>query len=115
MDIEPEELSSRLKKYKAAVRKMNPSNVFFSENTIELENGLNVACYDYLSSALDDDIYNLCFITDLSTGELFGCFNCPFDVQVQWEALVRQMIKSIEILPIFDGSEFQGFAYTEEG
>ena len=38
------------------------------------------------------------------------------DVEVdQWEALVRQMIKSIEILPIFDGSEFQGFAYTEEG
>jgi len=114
LEIKQEGLASRLKIYKSVVQKMNPSNVFFSERIIELDNGLNVACYDYLSSALDDDVYNLCFIADLPYGELFGCFNCSFDAQIKWEALVRQMIKTIEVLPLSDGSKPQGFAHTEE-
>jgi len=99
MKIKPEELSSRLKKYKAVVKKMNPSHVFYSESIIKLESGLDLALYDYIGSAIDDDIYYISFFTDLPNGELFGCFTCPIDAEARWGTLTRQMIMTIETIP----------------
>ena len=93
---QPEELQLRLKKYKAVMKKLHPSYVFFTESICEIKSGLEVACYDYRGSALDTDIYYLSFFTDLPTGELFGWFNCPVDSQSAWEPLVRQMIQTIK-------------------
>ena len=83
---------------KAIVKRLHPSYVFFSENIHDLGDDIKVACYDYRGSALDMDIYNLTFFTDLPNGELFGWFSCPADLQEKWEPLVRQMIQTIKPL-----------------
>jgi len=98
MVVEPKELNSRLKEYKWQIKKPNPNNVFFSESILSLPSGLSVACFDYLGTAIDDDIYYFNFFTDLPDGELFGSFSCPARLQKEWEPLVRQMIQTIKPL-----------------
>jgi len=92
-------LESRLTNYRALVKKLHPSYVFFSESIHDSEGGLKVACYDFRGSALDGDIYYLNFFADLPNGELFGWFSCPIESQPKWEPLVRQMIQTIVPLP----------------
>ena len=98
MSVNAEKSETRLKEYKAAIKRMHPNYLFYSEETYELENGLEIGCYDFRGVALDTDIYCLNFFTDLPNGELLGWFSCPIDLQARWEPLVRQMIKTIEPL-----------------
>ena len=97
MAIQSEKLEERLTKYIAWIKKLYPSNVFYTERIFE--NYPRIACYDYRGFALDTDIYNLSFFTDLPDGELFGGFNCPIDVHENWKPLVWQMIKTLKALP----------------
>ena len=94
----PESLESRLAKYRAVAKRLIPGYVFLSEKIYSLENGMDVACYDYRLNALDADVYSLCFFTDLPDGQLFCWFTCPIELQVKWEPLVKQMIETIKPL-----------------
>lgn len=98
MFVGAEKLEVRLTEYKATIKKMHPSYVFFSEDIYVLENDMRIACYDFRGVAIDKDSYCFHFFTDLPNGELFGCFSCPIDSQSSWEPLFRQMIKTIEPL-----------------
>ena len=74
------ELKSRLAAYRNFIKTLNPSYVFFSHGIYDLENGSELAYYDYRGIAFDGDIYYLSFFTDLPNGGLFGSFNCPIEV-----------------------------------
>jgi len=94
-EVPPESLETRLIKYKAVAKRLIPGYVFLTDMVYKLENGMEAACYDYRLSALDDEIYSLCFFTDLPKGQLFCWFTCPIESQTKWEPLVRQMIQTV--------------------
>jgi len=96
-NIETENLQKRTNRYISIIKRLNPSYIFYSQKVYQLSSGLEVATYDFLSFAIDTDIYNFNFFTDLPDKELLGWFNCPADLREQWEPLVRQMIQTIEI------------------
>jgi len=98
MPVNAKKVETRLKTYKAVIKRLHPSYVFFSENIFKIESGQKIVCYDFRGIAIDDDIYCLNFYTDLPKGELFGWFSCPIDSQAKWEPLVRQMIRTIKPL-----------------
>ena len=105
MSIKTEELETRLTKYKSVTKKIYPSDIYFSQQTYNLESGLTLGTYDYQGIALDDDIYYLNFITDLPNGELFGSFTCPINVRSQWEPVIRQLLLTIKPWPQKEAEE----------
>jgi len=96
--VQGDTIESRLPKYRAWVKKINPNYVFFSENINESEYGLKIASFDYSGNAADGDVYYLSFFTDLPDGELFGWFSCPSHMQANWEPIARRMIKTLKPL-----------------
>ncbi len=44
-----------------------------------------VAHFDYSYIVIDNDVYNLTFVTDLPNAELLGWFICPAEFQEKWE------------------------------
>ena len=97
------EIEPRLKSYRAFIKKLHPSYVFFSHGVYDLESKLKTAYYDYQGIAFDGDIYYLAFFTDLPNGGLFGSFNCPAELQGKWEPLARQMLRTIKPMPQEEG------------
>lgn len=97
-DMPAVSLNERIVQYKAQIKRLNPSYVFLQERIYKMPGNLEVACYDFRSPALDKDIYNLSFFTDLLDTGLFGWITCPIELQEKWEPLLREMIQSIEVL-----------------
>ena len=91
-------LAERTRQYKSVIKRIYPSNVFLQEEIYKVSEEIEVASYDYRSSAIDADIYNLNFFTDLPDKEVFGWFTCPAELQEKWEPLVRQMIQTIKVV-----------------
>ena len=91
-----ESLEKRLASYRSLIKRLHPSDVFFSSEIYKLHNGLEIASFDYCSTAIDIDIYNINFFADLPDNELLGVFNCPIDSKANWELLVREMILTIK-------------------
>lgn len=60
--------------------------------------GKNIAYFDYISAALDTDIYNLMFFFSLDERIVISSFNCPNNDMNDWKPIFMQMIKSIEII-----------------
>lgn len=67
-----------------------------SSDTIEV-NEKNIAYFDYISPALDTDIYNLMFFMSVDGCLLIGSCNCPDDGMNEWKPVFMQMLESIEI------------------
>jgi hypothetical protein len=94
--VEP--IAERVKNYRGIIKKLNPSNVFFSQGIFE-SNDIQIGHYDFRSPTLGKDVYNIHVVFDIDDIEMFLGFNCPVDVQKQWEPLIRQMIKTIKLQP----------------
>lgn len=92
-----ESLEQRLSNFRAYIKRICPTSVFFSHGITVLDNGLNVAHYDYRYPVVDNDIYDLTFFVDLPDIELLGWFICPIEDKDKWEPLATQMIQSIQI------------------
>ena len=99
--LQKKDLEIRLLEYRSIVKKLHQSNVFLAYDylsTIDEEDC--IAFFSYRSHALDGDLFNFSFFTDLPDKELFGWFTCPIELQTKWEPLVMQMIQTIKPLSL---------------
>ena len=92
-------LPERLTSFQSYIQRVFPTAVFFSNGIYRLENSVEVAYYDYRYPAADSDLYDFTFCTDLPDIELLGWFICPLARKGLWEPLMREMIRTIEIIP----------------
>lgn len=99
MAVSDEELPELVKQMRAAIKRTNPANAFDKEVAFETESGRQVKAFDYISYALDTDVYNLFFACVLKGNLLIGTFNCPADSGKNWNPLVIQMLQSIQLEP----------------
>jgi len=83
--------------FRSYIKSIRPANVFFSYGAYDLPNSMQVSHFDYRYSIVNGDLYNITFLANLSDTGLFGGFICPVDVRDDWEPLVRQMLKTIEV------------------
>lgn len=97
-DMRAEELKSRVSSFRAYLKKLHPSNVFFTQGIYDLENGLRVGYYDYRCPVIDCDLYQLVIDADLPDKELLGWFSCPVELKDKWEPLMRQMAQTIDVI-----------------
>jgi len=78
------------------VLKMKPSSKILSSEIIEEET--RIGYFDFISPAIDGDIYNLMFIFSLDGQFILGTFNCMDMDKAQWLEIAGQMLRSIRII-----------------
>lgn len=91
-------LEERIKAYRDYIKRIRPSNVFFTTGVYSLADDINVGHYDYRYPVVDTDLYNITFSIDLPDMELLGWFTCPVEMRIKWEPLARQMLQSIQLV-----------------
>ena len=78
------------------LQKMQPS-ITILEDGIKNINEQPVGYFEFISSALDSDIYNLMFFTELEGRVLLGNFNCLEKDLEQWQGIAKGMLETIRI------------------
>ena len=82
---------------KAITKRLNPSNIFFDEGILEVDEK-KIGYFDYKSSAIDDFLYNYVFLFEIEGKTLMGTFSCSYSEHKQWQDdIVFQMLKTIKI------------------
>lgn len=81
---------------KALLKKMNPSNVFFTDG-VESIDGKNIAYFEFKSPAIDVAIYNLMFFLEFKGKTVMGTFCCIYDEYKNWRDIAFQVMKTIRV------------------
>lgn len=80
-----------------SIMKMYPSSKVIESNTIEVD-GHKIAYFDFITPAIDSEIYNLMFFFSLKGRLLMGAFNCLKLDMFDWKDIFLQMLHSIQFL-----------------
>lgn len=80
---------------KNAIRKLNPANVMMEESVIKGNNKLLI-WMDYISPALDGQMYNIMFLANLGEYSYHGIFNCAISEMEIWKEVIRAILASIQ-------------------
>lgn len=81
---------------KNAIRKLNPANVMMEESVIKGNNKLLI-WMDYISPALDGQMYNIMFLDNLGEYSYHGIFNCAISEMEVWKEVAMAILASIQI------------------
>lgn len=81
---------------KALLKKMNPSNVFFTDGVESVE-GKNIGYFEFKSPAIDVAIYNLMFFLEFKGKTVMGTFCCKYDEYKDWRDIAFQVMKTIKV------------------
>lgn len=76
------------------VMRLHPGTLITEKNVTET-GGHSLAWFDFVTPAIDTDIYNLMFFTSLKGRLLMGGFNCLDEDQEEWKELFIQMLGTV--------------------
>jgi len=79
-----------------AVMRVYPTSSVIESETVKVS-GKNLSYYDFITPALDTDLYNLSFMFSLEGRSVMGACSCPKFVMDDWKPVFLQMLGSIEI------------------
>lgn len=96
-DLEEDMVKELTDGMKAIIKKVNPSNVFFTDGMEEVE-GKNIGYFEFKSSAIDEFIYNIMFFFELEEKTVMGIFSCPYKEYENWRDIAFQVIKTVRII-----------------
>lgn len=82
---------------KAIIKKLNPSNVFYTDG-VEAVDGKNIGYFEFKSSAIDDFIYNIMFFFEFQEKTVMGTFSCIYNDYTEWRDIAFQIIKTIRVV-----------------
>lgn len=87
------------KSYVESFITMNTASTFIGDS-IYTVNGEQIGALEVLTPAIDTDIYNFIFYTDIE-GELLICtFNCMIEEMPTWQDATQTILKSLEKIEI---------------
>lgn len=70
----------------------------FLGSGLELVHGRRVGYLEIITAALDTEIYNLMFFTDVEGRLLLGTFNCTANRLPEWQAAALEIVLSLKVL-----------------
>ncbi len=91
--IYPEHIKTLHEQAKEALRRLNPSFVFYES---KVENNIPLGWFEFKSFGIDGNVYNLMIITMSDKKMVHGIFNCNFNDVLEWRDAARQMMYSIK-------------------
>jgi hypothetical protein len=95
-DLKNEEVEDAKNYLQEVMSKMNPSSKIISNSVIEEET--RIGYFDFISPAIDGEIYNLMFLFSLDGEFVLGTFNCMDFDMAGWLEIAGQMIRSIRVI-----------------
>lgn len=94
-EFKAEDIEKTADEFYDIIKTMNPANEFFERDTFELENDTKISWFDFKGYALDDEVYNIFYFTQIKGHLLHGTFNCPYEYMNTYKNIVLLVIKSI--------------------
>ncbi len=80
-------------------KKLYPKSEIIDNETIVI-NQRNLSYFSMDIPLIDTDICNLVFITKVNCETMVGHFNCKLTEYIEWQAIVKQLLESIEIIEV---------------
>lgn len=79
------------------IMKLHPESKVMESKVVQVD-GRDIAYFDFVTPAIDTDIYNLMFFFSLKGTMLMGAFNCLKEDMGDWKGIAIQMLGSIRFL-----------------
>lgn len=95
-EIGKEQLEAVIDDFYQVLKRFQPMSVCL-ETGSELEEPVPFAWMEFVSNAIDENLYNMLTIYPMGTKLLMGMFNCPFKERTKWVHCIAQIRKSILI------------------
>lgn len=95
-EIKPEQLGSVIQEFYLVLKRFQPMSVCLDDGT-ELDNKVPFAWMEFISTALDDNLYNMLIIYPVGKKLLMVMFNSPFEKRLDWGRCLCKIRKSITI------------------
>jgi hypothetical protein len=95
-ELTDEEITEASQALQQVIQRTNPLVKIISNNVITA-NGISIGHFDFVSPAIDDDVYNKMFIFPIDGQFTLGSFNCLHIDMVRWIDIVEQMLFSIRL------------------
>lgn len=89
---EEEEIRNYMKEI---VKRVQTSSEMIEEGTVKTEEGCFLAWFDFVTPAIDTDIYNLMFFSSLGGRLLIGSCNCLDADREDWKVFFMQMLGTV--------------------
>lgn len=95
-DASEEQIPAFLDAFVNAFQNIYPS-ADWKDNGVKTINGKEVGYIEFVTPALDTEIYNLIFFTDLDGKLLMATFNCTKKSIEEWESSAHEIMNSLKI------------------
>ena len=95
-EIKPEELEKVIQDFYLVLKRFQPMSVCL-ENGVELDVPVALAWLEFVSTALDDNLYNMLIIYPVGKKLLMVMFNCPFEKRLDWSRCLTKIRKNVII------------------
>lgn len=81
-----------LNQFKNILQKVNPAFIFY-EQGVDVERKLG--WFDFKSYGIDEQIYNIMYVTPVDGKLMHGIFNCQYRDIMEWKEAAKQVIFSV--------------------
>lgn len=89
-----EQLSDTVSDYMSVIRRLQPGNLFFDKGTLMTVN-TGCAWTEFSSYAINEDLYNMLFLSVIEGKLMLGMFNCPLSQGSDWKSFRNQILGTI--------------------
>ncbi|MDR0489990.1 MAG: hypothetical protein LBH28_01920 [Oscillospiraceae bacterium] len=89
------QVESAAKGLKAGLGRMSPGARFFETRIMQTEEGVKFSCFDFLTTALDTELYQLFGFVPVRKQFLHVIFNAPSKLMRTWQPIAMQVLQSI--------------------
>ena len=95
-EIKPEQLANVIQEFYLVLKRFQPMSVCLEDGT-ESAHNVPFAWMEFISTALDDNLFNTLIIYPVGRKLLMVMFSCPFEKRLDWSRCLSEIRKSITI------------------
>lgn len=95
--IEQKSIESVAINFQSTLQRTQPSLVLVGHKTNHLLD-TDISWFDFYSFSIDEQMYNLLFVTSIGGKLMNGAMNCPRILERDWSPIMHQVVLSIEDL-----------------
>lgn len=99
VQIAPTQVKDCSMQLKAVIAKVHPAYIF-GESAAEAMDNIQLSWFEFVSFAVDMDIYNFTYVANVEDKILHGIFNCPAESAQEWKIVVKQVMRTMKDLTL---------------
>lgn len=94
-DFAENQIESAAKGLKTGLARLSPGARFFDTKFLKTEEGIKFSCFDFLTTGLDTELYQLFAFIPVHQKFLHVIFNVPSKAMRSWQPVAMQVLQSI--------------------